>query len=138
MRFKNFDFTLLFTAVAIFGIGLAAIYSATYQQDYKLGGFLPQSFLLRQIIWFILSLLVATVVLMIDYQKWLELAYPLYGLQLILLSLVLFTGDIRLGAQRWLNFGSITLQPAEFSKLVVILVLVRYLGQKNTRGAFFF
>lgn len=129
---KNFDIILFLTAIVIFVIGLAFLYSATYQHSYKNSGILPQNFLLRQIIWFILALLIGAVIVKVDYQKWLELAYPLYGINFVLLFLVLGLGVTRLGAQRWISFGNIALQPSEFSKLVIILALARYLGQRES------
>ncbi len=143
---KKFDFILFLTAILIFAIGLLFLYSATYQQTH--GGsvnsaygsvnsaygsrILPQSFLLRQLIWFALALLVGILLVKIDYKVWLELAYPLYAINFVFLLLVLLLGDTRLGAQRWISFGNITFQPSEFSKLIIILTLARYLGQKET------
>lgn len=131
LKIKNFDFVLFLTAVFIFGIGLAFLYSATYQHSYRLSGILPQSFLLRQVIWFLLGLLIGAIILKVDYQKWLELAYPLYALNLVLLLLVLILGEAKFGAQRWISLGNITFQPSELSKLVIVLTLARYLGQKE-------
>jgi rod shape determining protein RodA len=128
---KDFDFVLLLTAILIFGVGLFFLYSASYQHTYRLSGFLPQSFLIRQTIWFGLGLLIGLAFLLIDYRKWLELAFPLYGLGLLLLVLVLMGDEVRLGAQRWITFGNIALQPSEFIKLVTILILARYLGQRK-------
>lgn len=134
-RLKNFDFVLLLTAVLIFTIGLASLYSATKGQTYALGGILPQNFLFRQMVWFFFGLLIGIVILMVDYKKLLELAYPLYGLNLLLLLLVLGLGQTKLGAQRWISFGAIGFQPAEFSKLIIVLVLARYLGQREAAGS---
>jgi len=132
---KNFDVILFLTTVLIFGIGLTLLHSATYQQSYKHSGLLPQGFLLRQLLWFALSLLIGVVILKVDYKKWLELAYPLYGLNLVLLVLVLVFGEGRLGAQRWISLGNITFQPSEFSKLVIIFILARYLGQRAGKAS---
>lgn len=129
---QDFDFILVLTTVLIFGIGLAFLYSATYQHSYKESGLLPQSFVIRQIIWFVFGLLIGVVIVKVDYQKWLELAYPLYGLNLILLLLVLVLGQTRLGAQRWIGFSNITFQPSEFSKIIIILTLARYFGERNS------
>jgi len=132
---KNFDFVLLLTALLIFSIGLAFLYSATKEHSYRLSGSLPHNFLLRQIIWFSIGLLIGIIILTVDYKKWLELAYPLYGVNLVLLLLVLSLGQTKLGAQRWISFGAIGFQPAEFSKLVIVFVLARYLGQKEAAGS---
>ncbi|MBU3934047.1 MAG: rod shape-determining protein RodA [Candidatus Omnitrophica bacterium] len=128
---KNFDFILFLTTVFIFAIGLAFLYSSTYHFSYKHNGILTQSFLIRQITWFALALLIGLIIVKVDYQKWLELAYPLYGLNFILLLLVLLSGVAKLGAQRWISLGNIGFQPSEFSKLIIVLTLARYLGQRE-------
>ncbi|MBN2097645.1 MAG: rod shape-determining protein RodA [Candidatus Omnitrophica bacterium] len=125
-RLKNFDVILFLVTILIFTIGLAFLYSATYQ--------LAQGFLLRQLLRFAFGVLIGIVIFKIDYQKWLELAYPLYGLNLVILVLVLILGEHRMGAQRWISWGNIGFQPAEFSKLVIILVLTRYLGERPAQG----
>ncbi len=129
---KRFDFTLLLIALFIIAIGLAFLYSTTYHHTSKGSGFMSQRFLLRQIVWFTLALLIGAVLLKVDYKIWLELAYPLYGLNFLFLVLVLVLGDVKFGAQRWISFGNIGFQPSEFSKLIIILTLARYLGQRKT------
>ena len=44
----------------------------------------------------------------------------------MLLIVTLFIGHKAMGAQRWINFGILNLQPAEFAKIAVILVLAQY------------
>jgi len=129
---KEFDFILFLTVILIFAIGLTFLYSATYQHSYKHSGFLPRSFVIKQVIWFVLALFVGAILLKVNYKIWLELAYPLYGLTLFLLFLVLVAGVTKLGAQRWIGFGNMVFQPSEFSKFVVILMLARYLGQRES------
>ncbi|MEO5599047.1 MAG: rod shape-determining protein RodA [Novosphingobium sp.] len=53
-------------------------------------------------------------------------AYPLYGVVMVLLVLVELIGGIGGGSQRWLNLGFMTLQPSELMKPVIVLVLARY------------
>lgn len=132
-NWKNFDFVLFLSVVLIFCIGLAFLYSATYQ--YAKNGVYAYNFLLRQITWFALSLLLGAIIIKVDYQKWIELGYPLYALNLLILGLVLFLGKSRFGAQRWISLGGITFQPSEFSKLIMMLTLARYLGQRKLYSA---
>jgi rod shape determining protein RodA len=128
---KRFDGILFVSTIIIFVIGLAFLYSATYQFTHKQSKIIQDTFLIRQTIWFLLAILICTIVIKVDYQKWLELAYPLYGINLALLAFVLVFGEARLGAQRWISVGNLAFQPSEFSKLVIILTLARYLGQKK-------
>jgi len=60
-------------------------------------------------------------------MRWLlDYAYVAYFLCLIVLIGVDILGHTGLGAKRWLNLGGLNIQPSEFMKLTVILVLARY------------
>ncbi|MBL8553944.1 MAG: rod shape-determining protein RodA [Phenylobacterium sp.] len=74
---------------------------------------------------FTLLLLVMIVLAVIDLRVWFAIAYPLYGLGLLLLIAVEAVGDVRLGAQRWLAIGSFSFQPSEVMKLGIVLALAR-------------
>jgi rod shape determining protein RodA len=62
---------------------------------------------------------------MVDLRVWFALAYPIYGLGVLLLIAVELVGDIRLGAQRWLSIGSFSFQPSEVIKIGIVLALAR-------------
>ena len=62
---------------------------------------------------------------MIDIRVWFALAYPLYGIGLLLLVAVEVAGDTRLGATRWLSIGGFSFQPSEVMKLGIVLALAR-------------
>ena len=51
-----------------------------------------------------------------------------------LLLFVLFKGSTQMGAQRWISIGSFNLQPSEFARMVVALILAMFFGE-NRRGA---
>lgn len=71
----------------------------------------------------------------IDVRVWFALAYPVYGLGVLLLIAVALVGDTRLGAQRWLEFGSFSFQPSEVMKLGIVLALARlYHGASAERA----
>ncbi|NMB92382.1 MAG: rod shape-determining protein RodA [Parcubacteria group bacterium] len=59
------------------------------------------------------------------------LLLTLYGLSLISLFLVLFFGKTSRGATGWFNFGFFSLQPVEFTKIILILVLAKYLSSRH-------
>jgi rod shape determining protein RodA len=69
--------------------------------------------------------LVMVVLALVDLRVWFALAYPLYGLGVLLLIAVEVVGDVRLGAQRWLSIGSFSFQPSEVMKLGIVLALAR-------------
>ncbi len=124
MNLKGIDRGFLLVALALLALGLLFLHSASLQKAQALG----ISFVGRQLTWAGIGLLVALFLVQVDYHRWLESAYFLYGLNLILLVVVLQLGVTRGGAQRWLTLGSLTVQPSEFAKLSTILCLARYLG----------
>lgn len=55
---------------------------------------------------------------------------PLYIMNLLILLAVMFVGTSALGAQRWIQLGPITIQPSEFSKLIMIICLASLLSDR--------
>lgn len=65
-----------------------------------------------------------------DYRYLLSLAFPFYGLVLLLLLAVMLKGRTVMGARRWLDLGPLHLQPSELAKLAVLLVLARLFHER--------
>ena len=128
------DRSFFLAALILLGFGLLALYSAAYQKSLTSGA----SYLGRQLAWVGLGVGVAVLLVVVDYHRWLQWAYPLYVANLVLLVLVLLMGVVRVGAQRWLSIGGMTIQPSEFAKLTTILALSRYLGSHPASEASFF
>lgn len=128
---RGLDRPLLAATAALLGAGLLALYSAVSS------GAEGSSFSLlhRQLTWVGFGILLASALLLLDYHHWLEWAYVLYGVNLLLLALVLEMGVVRGGAQRWLTIGGLTVQPSEFAKVTTILVLARVLGSRPSPGS---
>ena len=59
---------------------------------------------------------------------------PIYFITLLTLLYVNFSGTSALGAQRWLTFAGFNIQPSEFAKISLILVLASILDQKRFGG----
>ena len=72
-----------------------------------------------------ICLLLMIALAMVDLRVWFALAYPIYGMGLLLLVAVEAVGDVRLGAQRWLSIGPFSFQPSEVMKLGIVLALAR-------------
>ncbi len=124
MVFKNFDRVLFFSVLAILLAGLFVLYSASKE-------YYAQNILLRQIFWILLGMLFLFIILHIDYQRFVSISYFLYGINLLLLVLVLFFGKARGGAHRWISFGIFNLQPSELAKITLVLMLSSYLGRRK-------
>jgi len=69
----------------------------------------------------------------LDARFWMMVAYPLYGLALLLLLGVEFFGATRMGATRWLDLGPVSIQPSELMKIGIVLALARYFHQLDPR-----
>jgi rod shape determining protein RodA len=89
----------------------------------------------RQAQWFIIGVFVAGVAAMVDYRWLLRQAYVFYAAILLLLLMTEYYGTEVYGAKSWISIPFIhaTLQPSEFAKLAVILVLARALSKKGSR-----
>ena len=126
------DWLLLGAILLITGIGIAMIYSTTYVVLPAGGHAGPQ--VRTQVYALIIGLLAFLICLMLDYRMLAENSLFLYGGLVVLLLFVLVKGSTQMGAQRWIPIGPFNLQPSEFGRVVVALILAMYFGE-NRRGA---
>jgi rod shape determining protein RodA len=68
---------------------------------------------------------------LIDYTQLKFYANWIYGLNLLLLGAVLFTGKVVKGARSWISLGPARFQPSEFSKLMLIVALAAYVSERD-------
>ncbi|MBU0683497.1 MAG: rod shape-determining protein RodA [Candidatus Omnitrophota bacterium] len=125
------DKVLLFTAVLIALLGVFFVHSATW--DWQNDGHGLDSLVIKQAVWVLIGLVFLVVVARMDYLRILNYAYILYVLNLAALVFLLLFGGERYGARRWITLGSVSLQPSEFIKITVILVLAVFLGERRER-----
>ncbi len=117
---RNFDFLLLGAIVLASAFGTAMIRSAIAENEVLL------PLINRQIYFALLGLVVIFLFAAIDYRYWLSIYLFLYfGIMMFLISLSSL-GQVAFGAQRWFQVGVLFLQPTEFAKIVVILILAKY------------
>lgn len=91
-------------------------------------------FVTRQALWAVLGIAGLAVAMRVDYRAYRNDAfiYGLLGIVGVMLVAVLFTGPIN-GAQRWLNVGSLGIQPSEFAKVVCVLFTAMVLERRMHR-----
>ncbi|MDX9706479.1 MAG: rod shape-determining protein RodA [Azospira sp.] len=111
------DPPLLTITLVLMGVGLATIFSATYDSENRIFNQLMNMAVALSLMWGVAQ---------IPPQKLMRLAVPLYALGLTLLVLVLMFGIVVNGAQRWLHVGITRIQPSELMKLAVPLMLAWY------------
>lgn len=120
----HFHWPFLWVTLALVVIGIFNLHSATYSLIH--GGI--ASLVWSQIIWLAIGVGVGGLLLFVDYRIFIWLSYPLYGVALLLLLLVLFYGKTVAGNRSWLSLGPVTFQPSEFAKLAMAAALARYLS----------
>ncbi len=110
--------------------GLFFIYSASWRGE---GTGIVGAWFSRQIWWVAIGCVVAMVLMAMDYRFWIRQAWWLYAASVVLLILVLLVGTKVYGAYRWLNVFGVLVQPSEFAKVAMVLVLARVLGSPGVR-----
>jgi cell division protein FtsW len=127
----GYDPVLLISVMLLIGIGLVAVYSASsilaearYGDHYY--------YLKRQTIFCLFGVMLMILAKNINYLFYRKLVYVLLGLVFLLLILLLVPGlGIKVGgAQRWIKFGFISLQPSEAAKLS-LAIFMAYSMSKN-------
>jgi rod shape determining protein RodA len=123
---KDFDWTMLFIVLVICGLGVLQIFSATLDTGF-------QGSWWKQMIYIAAGLLLMWIVANIDYHALMTHVYPLYITSVVLLIAVLLVGKRAFGSTRWIALpGGVHLQVSEFAKIVVILMVARYLTEMRT------
>jgi rod shape determining protein RodA len=88
-----------------------------------------QSLIVKHIISIFIGLIIAIIISQIDYRVFATLIQPLFFGISFLLLLVLIFGDRINGAKSWFSIGAFSLQPAEFAKIVVVLIIAHYFSR---------
>mgnify|MGYP001228324558 CR=1 FL=1 len=127
---RHLDWLLLAAVVLLTGIGLVMIYSTTYDVVHGRVG----TEFYKQLYAALLGLGALAVCLAIDYRTLAEYSLVIFaGIALLLLYVLLF-GFVAGGARRWIDLGPMNLQPSEFAKPALALVVATFFAE-NRRGA---
>jgi rod shape determining protein RodA len=121
---RNFDFVLLGATILLIALGVAVIYSATLGTSDPEMADCPY----RQMIYAVVGLGIMFAVSAIDYRFLESFQKPIYVVAVALPAIVFIIGEITHGAQRWIKFGIFSVQPSELAKVLVIVVLAKYLA----------
>lgn len=132
------DMWLLAIVLALIGMGIVMLYSASaVMAASKLGNhlYLVQS----QVTKLVLGMGLMFVALRVDYRWYKRLIYPIFGVTLVMLVLVLIpgVGVIQNGSRRWFSMGGMSFQPAEVAKIVAVMFLAYSVSKKGEKmGSF--
>ena len=123
---ETVDIPFLFLILMLLAVGLTMLYSASSaQSEYDTGYEISTRYLQKQAVCAAIGLGAMYAFSRIPAQVWYRLAWPLYGVSIVLLLSVLVVGQEVNGAKRWINLAGIQFQPSEIAKFTMILVFAR-------------
>ena len=128
----NVDWLLVILFLIAVIAGWLNIYAAVFNEENKSILDTTQRYG-KQLIWIVTAIILASVVLFIDERFFSTFSYPIYGIIIILLIVVIFIGNETKGATSWFAVGGFKIQPSEFSKFATSLALAKYLSNINVQ-----
>ena len=119
---RELDYSVIIVAICIVIFGCMNIYSAIGSHNLKL-----------QIAWLILGLITVYALLIFDYMLIENYAVIIYWAGVVFLILGDMFGTVTNGARSWINIGAFKVQPSEFAKLGMIIMLAKKLDEMEGR-----
>lgn len=127
-KIKHIDWWLLGATLPLLGAGLVTMHSFTEASYY----------FERQLIWITFALILFFVSSVIDWRflRRSGVVVTIFGFLIFMLFGLSVFGRIVQGAQSWFTFGGVSLQPADFMKLALILILAKYFSRRHIEIAY--
>ena len=123
---ETVDHPFLMLLLLLLAVGLLMLYSASSaQSQYDTGYTSSTRYLQKQAICAVIGLAAMWIFSRIPADFWYHTAWPLYGISIGLLLLVLIAGEEVNGARRWISIAGIQFQPSEVAKFAQILLFAR-------------
>ncbi|AIF43880.1 putative lipid II flippase FtsW [Virgibacillus sp. SK37] len=129
-KLKDYDFTLIITPILLAAFGMVMIYSASMVTSI-VEGYESTHYLIKQLQWFVIGLAGFIFCSIFPYKYYQKLMKIIILFVILLLVGVLFFGTTINNAKSWFSFGPISLQPAEFAKLALIMYLASVYSKKQ-------
>jgi len=117
------DYLLVVTVILTAVIGILMVYSAGFDPVDKVNSGLYK----KQVIWFLVGFAVMIALTFLNYKQLGDYSLYIYGFFILLLLLTFVVGKPIRNTRAWISFGAFSLQPSEFMKLGVIILLSKYL-----------
>lgn len=127
---RQIDFIAVGAMLGLITLGLMLIYSASYSGVAADGPVLDHP-TTRQAVYAAIGMVILIAVSFLDYRSLGRMAPMLYFAMMLALVSVLVFGESMYGAKRWIDLGFFQFQPSELAKLVLIIVLAKYLSDRQ-------
>lgn len=127
VKWQKIDWLLFFAIVILMILGISILYSLSLNTE-------TANFLVfkKQIFFALSGLILFFLIAGINYNVWLTYGKMIFILFGLILLVVLFFGTQVKGTTGWLNIGLLRVQPVEFAKLALIIILARYFSRYAT------
>ena len=125
------DWLVLFLYIILVLVGVMAVYSVEYT-SFSEPFFNFSKSHMRQLTWFMISLVFGMIILLTDSKFFYSVAYLLYFIGLLLLFATFAVGSNVKGSHSFIKFGSFSFQPGEVCKLFTALAVARFLASSET------
>ena len=126
LRRESVDIPFLILLLILLTVGLVMLYSASYAQSHYDTAYTDSTrYLKKQGICAVIGLGAMAILSRIPAKFWYKAAWPLYGISIALLLMVLLFGQSVNGAKRWIQIAGIQFQPSEVAKFTLILLFAR-------------
>lgn len=126
---SHFEWFMLVVSIVICAIGISTVYSATHSNPND--GWSPLA--VKQLVSFGLGLILLTVAVVIDYRRIERYSMIVYLAALSAVIAVPVVGRVAGGSRRWINIGPLSLQPSEFMKVALVVILAAYFARVTER-----
>ena len=127
---RRIDYGLLVLIITLVIFGLLMVYSASnVVASYRYND--SFYYFKRQLLFSIIGVILMFSIIKIDIYKLRNYSTIFFIICLILLVVVLFLQDERGGAKSWIGIGSFSIQPSEFMKISLILLISKYLSKNH-------
>lgn len=120
MKFlSSINWPVSLCSLLLLSIGILVIYSSS------------KELAIQQVIFALFGLIIYLFISQFDYRSTMNLILPFYVLSIVLLIIVLFLGIETRGVLRWIPLGLINIQPSEFAKPALILMLSKFWSKNS-------
>jgi rod shape determining protein RodA len=122
-KLLNIDWILFFSVIFLTVAGLVTMGSFGAESGY----------FYKQIIWISVSVVIFFVLSLFDFRflKRTGVVITIFIISVLLLLALFIVGKVAGGAQSWFDFGGISFQPADFIKLIIIILLAKYFSKRH-------
>jgi rod shape determining protein RodA len=122
---RDFDWPMFILALAICALGVLQIFSATHDTKWSDAWW-------KQIVYIFCGVVIMWIATLIDYHTLLSQVPVFYIISVASLIATFIVGTKIFGSRRWIGYGSFKLQISEFVKLVIVLLVARFLTELKT------